>query len=555
MSARKHRRLETWPLWFAGYLLVLAFAAFFRFRQAAVPPVLTGDSTEYLEMARHLAADRTLAFEPVVPFAGRGPMYPVLIRLGAADARDVRAARAARLQAVLAVLLAAGAGALAYALHSPAAGVLAAAAVAFHPGLASASGTVGIELLFGLCALAVAWAWSCDAARPDRASAVVLGLAVGASLWCRSTFLFLPPILAVAALARSRKFDRAAILLFLPYLVLSPWTVRNYARLGAFIPVERQAGVYNLYHASLGGLGGTGDEASLALAEKNIPGWKDMDDVQRETAVYRSSRQNILASPFRYLSACFRRAWLLWRYQFPLIAVGLWAAWRFRARPEFAAPVWLWCYFNLHDLMGIDTRYALPAVPFLSALAACGLADLRLPGAAAEISAGRLRRGAPFWLAGPLIGSLFSAWALAGESDAARAATAGRGPAPSCPEAESRPGKLVDAKRAQDRGVIFYLHGDAGRAAECFRAAIWAEPRYAAARLDAAAALTALGNKKDALIQADAAVRLLQADGERGEMLESAYSARGAALRAVGRARDARPDEDAAARLREELAQ
>ena len=482
MSARKHRRLETWPLWFAAYLFVLVLVAFFRFRQAAIPPVLTGDSTEYLEMARHLSADRTLAFEPVVPFAGRAPMYPVLIQLGAGDSRDVRAARAARIQAVLAVLLAAGAGALAYALHSPAAGVLAAAAAGLHPGLAAASGTVGIELLFGLCVLAVAWACSYDASRSDRSSAVILGLAVGASLWCRSTFLFLPPILAAVSIARSRKFERAAVLLFLPYLVLAPWTARNYARLGAFIPVERQAGVYNLYHASLGGLGGSGDEKSLALAEKNIPGWKEMDDVQRETEVYRVSVRNILASPFSYAWACVRRAWLLWRYQLPLIFVALWSAWRFRRRPEFAAPAWLWSYFNIYALMGVETRYALPAVPFLCALAACGLVDLRATGAAPEQASGRLRRGAPLWLAGPLLMVFVSAWALAVESDSARSAQAGRGASPSCPEAESRPGVLIDAKRAQDRGVILYLHGDARRAAECFRAAIWAEPRYAAAR-------------------------------------------------------------------------
>ncbi|MFI5346351.1 MAG: hypothetical protein ACHQ51_08250, partial [Elusimicrobiota bacterium] len=249
MIAKPRQRRASKALWTAAYFAVLAVVGVFRFREARLPPVLTGDSTEYLEMARHLAAARTLAFEPVVPFAGRAPLYPVLLNLAAGSPEDVRPARAAWVQAVLAVLLAAGAGALAFALHSPEAGALAAAAAGFHPGLAAASGTVGIELLFGLCVFAAAWALARDAVRPDRASACVLGLAVGVSLWCRSTFLFLPPLLFIAAVIRSKKIERALILLLLPYAVLSPWTLRNYARLGAFIPVERQAGVYNLYHA------------------------------------------------------------------------------------------------------------------------------------------------------------------------------------------------------------------------------------------------------------------------------------------------------------------
>ncbi|MFI5347170.1 MAG: hypothetical protein ACHQ51_12425, partial [Elusimicrobiota bacterium] len=310
---------------------------------------------------------------------------------------------------------------------------------------------------------------------------------------------------------------------------------------------------YNLYHASLGGLGGTGDEASRALAEKNVPGWKAMDDVQRETALYRVSAENMLAAPLRYAVSCLRRAWLLWRLQLPLLLAGAWALRRLRGRPELAALVWLWAYFNIYALMGVEDRYALPAVPFLCAVAACGLADLFAEGAGPEERARRLTRGAVPWLAGPLILASCAAWALAAEGDAARGARAGRGPAPSCPEAESRPGVLADAKRAQDRGVILYMRGDVGRAAECFRAAIWLEPRYAAARLDAAAALTALGNKADALTQSDAAVRLLQMYGERGELMESAFSARAAALRSAGRMKEARADAEAAGRLKEEL--
>ncbi|MDE2511337.1 MAG: glycosyltransferase family 39 protein [Elusimicrobia bacterium] len=553
MNAKPRRRPSTRPLWLAAYAAVLAAVGFVRFRAAAVPPVLTGDSTEYLEMARHLASARTLAFEPVVPFAGRAPMYPVLLQLGA-GADGVRPARAAWIHAALMVLLAAGAGALAVSLHSPAAGALAAVFVGFHPALATASGLVGVELLFALCAFAVAWAMALDAARPDLSSAVLAAVAVGASLWCRSTFLFLPPLLSAAAL-RSRDWRRAAILLLLPYLVLAPWTLRNDERLGAFIPVERQAGVYNLLHAASGDLGGSGDEASAALAEKSVPGWRDMDDVERESALYRFSARKIAESPFRYAVSCLRRAWLLWRPQWLLVLGAAWAFWRLRGRPEVAALGWLWGYFNIYASMGVEARYAWPAVPFLCALAACGLADLFAAGAPQEDRARRLSRGAAAWLAGPALLTACSAWALAVEGDAVRAVQAGRGPAPSCPRAESRPGLLADAKRAQDRGVLLYLHGDARRAAECFRAALWVEPRYAAARLGAATALSSLGDKRDALTQADAAVRLLEADGERSELLESALSARAAALRAAGRGKDARADEAAAARLNAELSE
>jgi tetratricopeptide (TPR) repeat protein len=544
-------RNGTWLILFAA---ALAATGGVRWRQAGEPPVMTGDSHEYLTMGRSLRVARVLAFEPVAAYAGRAPMYPVFLDVAAGPSGDFSPERARLGQAALAVLLAAGAGALAFCLHSPAAGALAVAVTGFHPDMARAAGWVGVELLFGLCLLAVAWALARDAARRDETSALWAGLAVGVSFWCRSTLLFLPPLLFFLALRESKGGARAWILLLLPYLVIAPWTIRNAARLGAFVPVERQAGVYNLFHASLGELSGVGDEESIAAAEKRVPGWKELDSVQRETALYRFAERNVLAAPFRYALGCLRRAALLWRPHLLLLIACAWALWRLRGR-EFTALAGLWLYLNIYVLMAIDARYVWPAVPFLCALAACGAADLLTKGAGAEERARRLNRRAGLWLAGPVLLTACCAVAIAVESRAERELRAASPPSPSCPDAESRLGPLhflADAKRAQDRGVILYLGGDPRAAADCFLAALSLEPRYAAARMGAGTSFVALGDQKSARFHYDAAVRLLEDLGESGDLMLAAYSSRASSLRALGLIKEAREDEASAARLLQE---
>jgi len=445
--------------------------------------------------------------------------------------------------------LAVGAGALAFALHGPAAGVMAAAATGLHPDMARASNWVGIELLFGLCVLAVAWAMARDGARRDRDSALWLGAALGVSLWCRSTLIFLPPFLFLLALREKKPGHRPWILLLLPYLVIAPWTVRNLARLGAFIPVERQAGVYNLFYASIGGQGAT--DRSEALAEKHVPDWKDLDTVQRETALYRVAERNVFSSPLRYARGCLRRAALLWGPHWLLLLVCAWTLWRLRGR-EFSALAGLWAYLNVYDLMAIDSRYAWPAVPFLCALAACGLAALAEEGAGPETRARRLTRGAGAWAALPALLTACAAGAVAVEARTERALRAGSAAVPSCPEAESRLGPwrvMADAKRAQDRGVILYLRGDARGAADCFLAAVALEPRYAAARLGAGTAFAALGDQISARAHDDEAVRILENLGESGDLMFTAYSSRASTLRALGLKTEAAEDEASAKRL------
>lgn len=550
MAGKMGRLLARKDIWFVLAAAALLAAGTVRRRALSQPPVVTGDSREYLAMGRSLRATKILAFEPVAAYAGRAPMYPVLLAAAADSADGVNPERAQRVQAALALLLAAAAGALALCLHSPAAGALAAAAAGFHPDLAKASGWVGIELLFGLCLTAVAWALARDAARRDERSAAAVALAIGASLWCRSTLIFLPPLLCALALREPKRGRRPWILLFLPYLILAPWTFRNAVRLGAFVPVERQAGVYNLFVASQGKLAGMGDEKSQAIAEKVVPGWSDMDSVQREAALYRTAERAVLASPVRYALGTVRRAWLLWGPHWLLLLAAAWALYRLRG-PEFGALGGLWLYLNVHALMGIDARYAWPALPFLCALAACGAADLFAAAISPAERVRRLSRLPAAWLAGPLALAALSAAALASESAAERAARVPTAPA-SCPEAESRLGPwrlLGDAKRAQDRGVILYLRGDARGSADCFRAALALEPRYAAARLGAGTALAALGDGPGALAQYDAAVGVLEDLDERGDLMLAAYQSRASALRALRREDEARRDDDAAKRL------
>ena len=96
------------------------------------------------------------------------------------------------------------------------------------------------KLLVGLAAVLLAW----RAQRPTRARSAALGLAVGASLLCRSPLFLFPPLLAAYELARARAGERRSllpglgVLLLASYILLVPWTLMNWRVHGRFIPLE-----------------------------------------------------------------------------------------------------------------------------------------------------------------------------------------------------------------------------------------------------------------------------------------------------------------------------
>jgi 4-amino-4-deoxy-L-arabinose transferase-like glycosyltransferase len=204
-----------------------------------------GDARAYLFAAGELArtGHYPLATEP---FYFRAPGYPVFLiaaTLGHPDRIALAKIANAVLGAFSALLLAALSAKL-FRRRGLALGTGAAAAL--HPGFVFLSTDVQSEPLFLLLLLAAGWLLLAAADRPSSNLALLAGASVALASLTRPSALALAPLLA-APLADRRYPLRvrghvaaSALLGFL--LALAPWTLRNAAVYGEFVPVNDAGG-------------------------------------------------------------------------------------------------------------------------------------------------------------------------------------------------------------------------------------------------------------------------------------------------------------------------
>jgi 4-amino-4-deoxy-L-arabinose transferase-like glycosyltransferase len=135
-------------------------------------------------------------------------------------------------------------------LSSPAAGLIAAGAVAIYPALLEYQGMLMGEplatTLLSAAVLAVLWAADVNRDRSSRGW-LVPGALLGALALTRPEYLGVAVLMAVVVLARDRyewrtDLARAAIMLAGVALVVAPWTGRNAVALGRFVPVSTGGG-------------------------------------------------------------------------------------------------------------------------------------------------------------------------------------------------------------------------------------------------------------------------------------------------------------------------
>jgi 4-amino-4-deoxy-L-arabinose transferase-like glycosyltransferase len=306
----------------------------------------------------------------------RMPLYPALISLTRAASPGLSGLRF--VQAILDV------GALAGA--SLAAGVLGGAWCAAACALLGALLTVPvrqialpqIESFYGFLIVAALGAIVLWLKKPeDRKRASLAGLAVGLSLFCRSTLAFFPPVL-IAAFALTRKARippvSAALFLLACYLPLAPWLARNEAVFGRIIPFEEGAAALNFWGASEG-LRDSPSAADLAAAGRYsdfVAGMQRLPDDVRSRAMRDRAWSNVLHRPWTYAEGAVRRFPRLWEEQWflLLLAAGLLLARRWNA-PMFATFL-LAGYFNIYIFMGVQPRYARPVLYVVCVLAALG---------------------------------------------------------------------------------------------------------------------------------------------------------------------------------------
>ncbi|MES1255815.1 MAG: glycosyltransferase family 39 protein [Acidobacteriota bacterium] len=186
---------------------------------------------------------------------------------------------------------------------------LAALLVAVSPTLVFYTATLGYEILLALVLLL-----SCRLAfrvTTVHASSVPTLLAIGALLGCGALLkpicLLLPVLFAVAwwlidgSLLRAA--GRAALVVVVMLLVISPWTLRNYRVLHAFVPISTNGGT-TLYSAN------NPRATGLAMPVEPLPG--ESDEVSRDRLRMKAAVAWILGHPAASFQLALAKASYTW---------------------------------------------------------------------------------------------------------------------------------------------------------------------------------------------------------------------------------------------------
>jgi len=355
------------------------------------------------------------------PTAYRPPLYPyflaAVMALGGSSSFTLMAAHA---------LLGAATALLTYGMAwrvYPSSAWVAATIVALYPTLVIYTGLVLSENLYIPLLLAVVLALqSIESARGGLLWSALAGALGGLTALARSAALLLAPAGAflLGPPSARRRAGRALIATCAAALIVAPWTYRNYRFLGAFIPIDTNAG-FNLMVGN--NPRATGQLRLDVLRDLEREHFTGKEELERHRAGLQVARDFVLRHPLRWLALAPRKLGylvglegreLLWAYShgyfgaiqpwslrlclvtvlagFPLLFLSalLGAA----LRPDRTLLLVILYTAVLHVATFGESRFHLPLVPPLAVFAACGWRVLRREGWGALRRAGRGRLAA-----------------------------------------------------------------------------------------------------------------------------------------------------------------
>jgi 4-amino-4-deoxy-L-arabinose transferase-like glycosyltransferase len=238
-SAPRTRALAA--VWVAGVGGRLAFI----WLEPATAPV--ADETMWLMALKRIPAARFSPFSNFPIF--NPPLYPYFLAAMNAVLGSLVAIKVA--QALIGSLLIPAVSRVALRVFGPRTALAAAGFAAFYPELIWYSAHFWCETLF----LAILW-WAIERLMAaDESSSVrtaaIAGALFGLAVLTRETILYLIPLGAIwLGWSKPRRRPLSAFaLLAATFLVVAPWTARNWIQFGAFIPVSTGGGL-NLYQGN-----------------------------------------------------------------------------------------------------------------------------------------------------------------------------------------------------------------------------------------------------------------------------------------------------------------
>ena len=301
-----------------------------------VPPPADIDAGEYDVLARSLLAGRGFEISPGVPSVGRAPLYPFVVAGVYAILGPERTVIQV-FQALVGALVSVGSAVLAARVLGPAAALPAAAVSAVWPALVIYPALLLTETLASAVVLALALVIARDASELRWCHWLVVGVLGGMVALLRQEFLALPFAIVAVAAAVYRPGWRGAARWAAAgglgvMLVVVPWTARNYAVSGVFIPVALGAGtgIWLAAHPHVTETPGnrrSDDAEFLALYHVH-----EHDDVALDRALMRAGLAEIVHRPVRYALGIGPRIADLWlsshSYAIPPLSMRFRDAWR-----------------------------------------------------------------------------------------------------------------------------------------------------------------------------------------------------------------------------------
>jgi len=282
---------------------------------------LTRDEQEYLSLARSLAAGHGFVYDDVLtstgvePF-GRAPGYPGFLAI-AGGGRDASPSVPALVKVAQSVVGAFGvvmAGLIAHRLAGRRAAVFAAAGVAAYPPLVWISGYALSEALFWPIGLLAAWLFDRARAHPTHAGAALLcGLVLGAGTLVRPALVVFLPLAAALLVARRQPRPLALIALGM-FVIVAPWTARNYAHHGRLVFVASEGGVtfWTGNHPLAVGDGDMAANMGIKLDNQRLRAeYPDVSEEDMEPVYYREALQWMREHPGDWLALQFRKVFYL----------------------------------------------------------------------------------------------------------------------------------------------------------------------------------------------------------------------------------------------------
>jgi len=351
-------------------------------------PIAYDDGVSWDGIAVNLAEGKGFTENDGSPTSVRPPVYPLFLAgVYKIFGHEPGAARAVQLS--LGALTAVFILLIGWKVLDEKSGLWAGLLTAVYPPLIVYVTGIGSETLYAFLLVGTVLLFLLAREKDHPGLYAAAGLALGTANLCRSTLAFFPFFLIAGAFWLGERGKRLKGLVFacvLSFLVILPWTVRNYRVFGGFLLVNISAG--QLFWL------GTIEETGGRFVELDYPGYRQFDHLSLEKPIeaerehFRAGLRNIAANPLGFAKLTvvkFFRLWfepigyamtkersraaarILLAAHAALIFLAGWGLYAGRGRAGSLLVLYaLFAYFAvMHNLVAPMPRFRLPMEPFI----------------------------------------------------------------------------------------------------------------------------------------------------------------------------------------------